>query len=69
MNIYKVNFENNIAVSAFPVSALDFHDLKELKVEESKTVIKWCIVDADYENEAIDRANKTVKERWPNILK
>lgn len=68
MYSYRVDFKDNVAVSAQPVLPTEYTELKELKMEAAKTVIKWCIVDAEKETEAIDLANRTARERWGSVL-
>jgi hypothetical protein len=69
MAIFKVNFENNAAISGEVVPALLHEELTRLETEGSKTVLKWCIVDADHEDEALQRANQIARIRWKNIVK
>ena len=67
MNIYKVNFENNKPVSCTRVSIASCSELNRLGVEGSKVMIKWCIVDAEHEQHAIDVAYKTAKQKWGTL--
>ncbi|MBX2904422.1 MAG: hypothetical protein KF744_00185 [Taibaiella sp.] len=68
MYSFRVDFKDNIAVSAQPVLPTEYTELKELKLERARTVLKWCIVDAEQEADAIAQANRTAKERWGSIL-
>lgn len=66
---YRVDFKDNVAVSAQPVLPTEYTELKELKMEHSRTVLKWCIVDAEQEADAIALANRTARERWGAVLR
>jgi hypothetical protein len=68
MSMYKVQFKNNLAVNGMKVPIAAQDELKELGVDGSKLVIRWCIVDAEHENEALEIANKMVKYVWGSIL-
>jgi hypothetical protein len=68
MYSYRVDFKDNVAISAQPVRPTEYTELKELKVERAKTVLKWCIVDAEQETDAIAQANRTARERWGSVL-
>jgi hypothetical protein len=61
MATYKVHSEENKATFGIRVSRARYDELKRLVVEGSKTVIKWFIVEAEYEPEAIAKAGNIAK--------
>ena len=68
MSLYKVMFKDNLAVSGESISPGLYDDIKEFGTDGTTTFIKWYIVHADSETEAIKIANKVVREIWGTIL-
>ncbi len=68
MPFYKVTFNDNKASSAESVQISSVDELKEFGNVGDKTVIRWYVVEADTEQQAIDIADKVVKEIWGVIL-
>jgi len=61
MNLYKVTFSNNIAVSA---NQIDCFNGKNVKVEKQngKRLLLWLTVYANDKTKSIDAANEIVKD-------
>jgi hypothetical protein len=68
MPLYKVNFDNNVAVTANEIAADDYATLKEFGTSDGYTIIKWYIVQAVNEKNAIQIAEKLVYQIWGEVL-
>jgi hypothetical protein len=68
MGMYKVNFQDNLAISGTSVPIAECHEIKEFGSNGSKTTMNWYIVDAEHETEAIVKANIIVHQKWGRIL-
>jgi hypothetical protein len=68
MPLYKVNFSNNAPTSATEISGSQYHTLKEFETVDGQTNIKWYIVQALSEDNAIEIAGKLVYQIWGDIL-
>ncbi len=61
MDVYKVIFENNEAVSATPVTNLMHSDIG---LKQDKETIHWLALECPDEQTAIEIASKVVKMVW-----
>ena len=68
MSLYKVMFKDNLAISGESIPPGLYDDIKEFGTDGTATFIKWYIVHADSELEAIKIANKVVREIWGTVL-
>lgn len=68
MKTYLVEFENNKAVAYKRISRQASPKKKEFRVEGNKRQIRWCIIEADDEDNLLAIANKFVKEHWGYAL-
>jgi hypothetical protein len=69
MPLYKVEFENNIAVSGKVISKSLLPEPVKFSRAGDKTTIKWYVIDAETESQAIEFADRIVRQIWGDILK
>ncbi len=60
MNVFKVVFNDNKAISAKQVTS--HHNSVEMNLTQGKREIKWLIIYANDMQESINRANRIVKK-------
>ena len=60
MKPFKINFENNKAVSAHPLDKLHFKGIR-IECNEGKREIKWMTVLANNEQESLESADKIIE--------
>ena len=61
VNVYKVIFENNVAVSALPANNLQHSDVG---LKQDKETIQWLALECPDAQTAIEVGNKVVKMIW-----
>jgi len=57
MQIYKVDFKNNIPEKATMVRKSYYKELTRIEKAGTRTLLKWLYVHADNKNQAIENAN------------
>lgn len=57
MQIYKVDFKNNIPEKATAVRKSYYKELTKIEKAGAKTLLKWLYVHADNQGQAIESAN------------